>query len=35
MWFTKWSVPMPVEDFAEFLIRAMPAPLAKLLLKDK
>ena len=27
--------PMPVEDFAEFLVRAMPAPLARLLLKDK
>ena len=27
--------PMPVKDFAEFLVRAMPAPLAKLLLKDK
>lgn len=27
--------PMPVEEFAEFLVRAMPAPLAKLLLKDK
>ena len=27
--------PMPVADFAEFLVRAMPAPLAKLLLKDK
>ena len=26
--------PMPLEDFAEFLIRAMPTPLAKLLLKD-
>ena len=26
--------PMPVKDFAEFLVRAMPAPLAKLLLKD-
>jgi len=23
------------EDFAEFLVRAMPAPLEKLLLKDK
>ena len=27
--------PIPVADFAEFLIRAMPVPLAKLLLKDK
>ena len=27
--------PMPVKDFTEFLVRAMPAPLAKLLLKDK
>lgn len=27
--------PMPKEEFAEFLLRAMPAPLAKLLLKDK
>jgi len=27
--------PMPVEDFAEFLVRAMPQPLVKLLLKDK
>ena len=27
--------PMPVKDFAEFLICAMPAPLAKMLLKNK
>ena len=29
------ALQMPVEDFAEFLVHAMPAPLAKLLLKDK
>ena len=26
---------MPVKDFAEFLIRAMPAPLVKLLLTNE